>query len=124
MNHLTTTFGPFELAPCGTLRASGKVVPLTPKEEAVLRVLVDARGERVGKDALLERAWPDTFVFDTSLTRCIHTLRRKLSAAAEGIDCIRTSYGRGYQLAVDVRIPDEPPVGTRRPAGLQLTPSL
>jgi DNA-binding winged helix-turn-helix (wHTH) protein len=117
------TFGPFALHACGTLRADGQVVLLTPKEEAVLRLLVQADGRRVGKDELLAKAWPGVFASDTSLARCIHTLRRKLSEAGGG-DCIRTSYGRGYQIAVEVRVPGEPPVSTRRPANLELTPGL
>jgi DNA-binding winged helix-turn-helix (wHTH) protein len=49
-------FGPFQLRPDGTLLANGRLVPLTPTEEAVLTVLVEARGLRVGKDRIAERA--------------------------------------------------------------------
>ena len=119
----TATFGPFTLHACGTLRAGGRVVFLTPKEEAVLRLLVRGGGRRIGSDELLENAWPGLFASDASLARCIHTLRRKL-AEAGGRDFIRTSYGRGYQLTVEVCVTGEPPVGTRRPSSLELTPRV
>jgi DNA-binding winged helix-turn-helix (wHTH) protein len=96
-------FGPFELRACGTLVNEGRVVPLTPKEEAVLRFLVQAEGRRVSKDEIIEAVWSDVAVSDASLTRAIHTLRRRLGDGRNGACYIRTSYGRGYQLAVPVR---------------------
>lgn len=98
------TFGPFELQACGSLHARGVFVPLTPKEESVLRILVEERGRRLSKDDLIDAAWDGAPVSDGSLTRCIHTLRRKLRQFGDGEDFILTSYGRGYQLAVEVRL--------------------
>jgi DNA-binding winged helix-turn-helix (wHTH) protein len=96
-------FGVFRLLPCGTLQAGSEVVPLTPKEEAVLRVLVTAEGRRVSKDTLLGEAWQGAPASDASLTRAVHTLRGRLREAGDGRDCIRTVYGRGYHLALTVR---------------------
>jgi DNA-binding winged helix-turn-helix (wHTH) protein len=96
-------FGPFRLLACGTLLEDGRAVPLTPKEEGVLRVLVVAEGRRVSKDAILEAVWEAEAVSDSSLARAVHTLRRRLGERACGPVLIKTSYGRGYQLAVPVR---------------------
>ena len=38
------------------------LVPLTPKALALLRVLVEARGDVVPKADLMARVWPDTIV--------------------------------------------------------------
>jgi DNA-binding winged helix-turn-helix (wHTH) protein len=97
-------FGPFQLRPDGTLLANGRLVPLTPTEEAVLTVLVEARGLRVGKDRIAERAWPATVPSDASLARCLHTLRRKLREAAPLLPhVIATSYRRGFNVCIPVR---------------------
>lgn len=109
-------FGPFQLRPDGTLLASGRVVPLTPTEEGLLTVLVEARGLRVGKDRIAERAWPASFPTDASLARCLHTLRRKLREAAPLIPrVIATSYRRGWSLCIPVRRVDaQSPAGAPR----------
>jgi DNA-binding winged helix-turn-helix (wHTH) protein len=96
-------FGPYRLLSCGTLVAGNESVPLTPKEEGVLRVLVAAEGHRVSKDALVEAVWREVSVADASLARAVHTLRRRLGCGRDGVCYIRTSYGRGYQLSVPVR---------------------
>jgi DNA-binding winged helix-turn-helix (wHTH) protein len=91
-------FGPFQLDPDGRLRAGGRAVPLTPTEERLLRVLVEAEGGRVAREKTLERVWTRRAASDASLARCVHTLRRRLVQASGGIACIRTDYGRGYRL--------------------------
>lgn len=97
-------FGPFQMRPDGILLANGRVVLLTPTEEAFLQVLVEARGLRVGKDRVAERVWPASVPTDASLARCLHTLRRKLRDAAPLVPrVIATSYRRGWSLCVPVR---------------------
>ena len=95
-------FGPFRLRACGTLLGEGGVVPLTPKEEGVLRLLVAAEGRRVSKDEIAGAVWNEP-VSDASLARAVHTLRRRLGDGRDGACYIRTSYGRGYMLALPVR---------------------
>ena len=109
-------FGPFQMRPDGSLLANGRVVPLTPTEEACLTVLVEARGLRVGKDRIAERAWPASIPTDASLARCLHTLRRKLREAAPLLPrVIATSYRRGWSLCVPVRcVEAETPADTAR----------
>jgi DNA-binding winged helix-turn-helix (wHTH) protein len=114
-------FGPFRLRPDGVLFAAGRVVDLTPTEEAFLTALVEAGGARVSKETVAMRAWPATVPSDASISRCLHTLRRKLQEAAPGgSDLIATTYRRGFSLSVPVRRveADAPqgPVGRLPPA--------
>jgi len=92
------------------LFAGDAVVALTPTEEGFLRVLVEAEGRRVTKDVIAERVWTPEAVSDASLSRCVHTLRKKLAGAAPAAaPAIATCYGRGYRLALTVaRLSVEP----------------
>ncbi|GAB1689139.1 response regulator transcription factor [Krasilnikovia sp. M28-CT-15] len=57
----------------------GSVVALTPKEFAVLQVLMRARGQVVSAEELLERAWDEHVDPFTNVVRVVMmTLRRKL----------------------------------------------
>jgi TolB-like protein/DNA-binding winged helix-turn-helix (wHTH) protein/Flp pilus assembly protein TadD len=77
-------------------------LPLSPKEFETLLVLVEAGGQSVGKEAIISRVWPDTFVSDSSLTRNISVLRKLL-----GDDVIQTLPKFGYRLTLPV---GQPPV--------------
>lgn len=60
-------FGPFLLDRAKRLlQRDGEVVPLTPKYFEILLALVESSGEVVGKDRLIERVWPDSFVEEGS----------------------------------------------------------
>lgn len=96
-------FGAFRLQPCGTLRGPQGVVALTPKEEGVLRALVAAEGRRLSKEEIIDAVWGGADVLAGSLTRAVHTLRRRLGERPGRPVYIGTAYGRGYQLAVPVR---------------------
>jgi TolB-like protein/DNA-binding winged helix-turn-helix (wHTH) protein/Flp pilus assembly protein TadD len=80
-------------------------LPLSPKEFETLLALVEAGGQLVGKEAIISRVWPDTFVSDSSLTRNISVLRKLL-----GDDVIQTLPKFGYRLALEVtQIPASSP---------------
>lgn len=107
--HDLLEFGPFQLFGDGRLLHAGRPVALAPKERAVLRALVDAGGRVVTKDELLARAWADEDVSESSLTRCMHTLRNQLGDGARAGECIETVYGLGYRLTLPVlRAPSRP----------------
>ena len=88
--HDRVEFGSFQLFGDGRLLHDGRPVALTPKERAVLRVLVDAGGRVVPKGELLDQAWPNEDVSESSLTRCMHTLRNQLGDGARAGECIET----------------------------------
>ncbi len=81
----------------GSLLRSEKKVNIPPKEYAVLVILLEAAGEIVSKNTLLDRVWGDAEVNEESLTRCIYALRRILSEDKEH-RYIETLYGQGYRF--------------------------
>ncbi|MFA1545014.1 response regulator transcription factor [Actinomadura chokoriensis] len=73
----------------------GRPVPLSPKEYAVLEVLMQARGMIVSTETLLERAWDEnTDPFTTVVKVTMSKLRAKLGEPA----VIVTVPGSGYRL--------------------------
>ncbi|OQS43666.1 HilA/EilA family virulence transcriptional regulator [Chromobacterium haemolyticum] len=100
-------FGDFVLHFDGMLLHREQQISIPPKELAVLTALLEAAGELVSKDALLDRVWPDGEVNEESLTRCIYALRRIL---LETKDCryIDTVYGKGYRFSRPVAMVSKP----------------
>lgn len=88
---------------CGRLTdAAGVAVDLRTHAAAVLSMLVDAGGELVTKDALLDKAWPDVTVSEDSLYQCIAELRRALGPDA---GLLKSVPRRGYRLEATGRAP-------------------
>src|SRR5262245_61090440 len=72
-------FGPFRIGSAERLlRRGGEVVPLPPKAVDTLLILAESGGRVVGKDELIQRIWPDTFVEEGGLARNISLLRKVL----------------------------------------------
>ena len=96
-NHLN--FGDFRLDPTNECLWQGmRAIALRPKAYAVLKHLIDRRGELVTKQQLLEAAWPGTFVGDDVLKTCIKQLREALADDAESPRYIETAHRRGYRF--------------------------
>ncbi len=73
----------------------GREVPLTPKEFAVLEVLMRANGTVVSAEGLLEKAWDENADPFTNVVRVtVMTLRKKLGEPP----VIQTVPGAGYRL--------------------------
>jgi Tol biopolymer transport system component/DNA-binding winged helix-turn-helix (wHTH) protein len=85
------------------LMCEGEMVPLTQKAFEVLLVLVERRGRIVGKEELMEKVWPDTFVEESNLAQNIYTLRKVLGQTPAGDGYIVTVPRRGYRFAAAVR---------------------
>ena len=76
-------------------------IDLTPRELAVLAVLLDRPGEVVPKGDLLRRVWGDDFGGDANVVEVyVGYLRRKVDAPF-GRRTIQTVRGAGYRLAPD-----------------------
>ena len=78
----------------GCLRRDEDELKLRRKSFQVLCYLVERAGVLVPKEELLQAVWPDTFVTDDSLTKCLADIRRVLGAESEGI--VKTVPRRGY----------------------------
>src|ERR1044072_9096753 len=102
----TYAFGPFVLDTReGALLRDGRPVQLTPKAFETLVALVEHSGHCIGKEELMRRVWPDSFVEENNLSQNISQLRRALQA--EGTD------GARYIETVPRRGPPAPPARHR-----------
>lgn len=97
-------FGPFRLDPVeGLLLRDGQAVALTPKAFDTLLVLIESSGHVLGKDELMSRVWPDSFVEETNLAQHISALRKVLGEREQGGQYIETVPKRGYRFVAQVR---------------------
>jgi len=112
--HLAYEFGPFRLDPAARhLFRDGEPVGLTPKAFDVLVALVEAGGEVVERERLMDRVWPATAVVDANLTQTVSVLRRVLGDTATEHSYIATVPGRGYQFTAPVEAAVPAPVAGR-----------
>lgn len=111
-DNLSYDFGRFRLKTAErVLLREGEPVPLTPKVFDILITLVENRGQIVGKDALMKRVWPTTFVEEGNLTQNVSLLRKALGESAGGTQFIETVPRRGYRFVAQiVETSDEAPV--------------
>ena len=98
------SFGPFRLFPTQRLLFEGdKPVRLGSRAFDILTALVERAGEVVGKDELIARAWPHTFVEEANLKIQVSALRRALGDCQAGQRYVVTVPGRGYIFVAPVR---------------------
>jgi DNA-binding winged helix-turn-helix (wHTH) protein len=93
------TFGDFVLD-CGTrqLLRNGREVRVSPKELALLELLLRARPRAVSRTRLRAAIWPDTHVGETSLHVLVSQLRATLGDDAREPRFVRTVPGFGYSF--------------------------
>src|SRR5712672_329671 len=102
MNGQTISFGPFRLLPAQRLLLEGdQPVRLGSRAFDILATLLERPGEAIGKDELVSRTWPKTFVEDATLKIQVSALRRALGDG--GRRYIATMPGRGYNFVAPVR---------------------
>ena len=102
------SFGPFRLLAAQRLLLDGeKPVRLGSRAFDILTSLVERPGEVVGKEELIARAWPQTFVEELNLKIQVSALRRALGDGQGGHRYVVTVPGRGYNFVAPVR-PEEP----------------
>jgi DNA-binding winged helix-turn-helix (wHTH) protein len=105
MDERATSFGPFRLLPAQRLLLEGdQPVRLGSRAFDILATLLERPGEVVGKDELISRTWPKTFVDDANLKIQVSALRRALGDGQGGRRYIATIPGRGYNFIASVRL--------------------
>jgi predicted ATPase/DNA-binding winged helix-turn-helix (wHTH) protein len=77
------------------LRSAGVVVPLGGRAFDIVSVLVQADGELVSKNDLMDQVWPGTIVEENALQVHIAAIRKALGAER---GMLKTQFGRGYRL--------------------------
>ena len=88
------------------LRRTGQLVAVEPKVFQVLLYLLQHRDRVVSKEELLEQCWPEAFVSEAALTRCLTKLRKVVQADRTAPPVIKTLHGHGYRFVADVtRVP-------------------
>jgi DNA-binding winged helix-turn-helix (wHTH) protein/tetratricopeptide (TPR) repeat protein len=93
------TFGDFSLDLTNErLWCRDEVAPLTPKAFAVLRRLLEDRGQLVSKEELLRAGWPKTHVGEGVLKVVILEIRRVLGDDPTTPSFIETVPRRGYRF--------------------------
>jgi DNA-binding winged helix-turn-helix (wHTH) protein len=85
-----------------TLSSNGRTVLLEPKVMEVLVRLALHAGEVMSQDQLMKSVWPDTFVTQDSLKRCVFVLRKTLGDDAAHPHIIETIRKRGYRIVAPV----------------------
>lgn len=84
---------------------AGQKQTMQPKAMAVLAALIDAQGQVVTVEALLQRVWPGTVVTANTLQRCIAQLRKALGDNSSEQRIIKTHAKQGYSLEVRAELP-------------------
>jgi DNA-binding winged helix-turn-helix (wHTH) protein len=80
------------------LLVDGAPTPLGGRASEVLAVLIEAHGQLVTKDDLLDRVWPTTTVGENCLQFQVSALRKALG---DDRDLIKTVSGRGYRFVAE-----------------------
>jgi predicted ATPase/DNA-binding winged helix-turn-helix (wHTH) protein len=94
------SFGPFNLFPAQRLLLEGdKPVRLGSRALDILIALVERPGEVLGKDDLMARVWPNTFVDEGNLKFQVSALRRTLGG---GNRYLVNVPGRGYSFTAPI----------------------
>ena len=76
----------------------GQALDLTPSEFAILAALARRPGQVLSRAQLLDAARADSLdATDRAIDSHIKNLRRKIDAAAPGLEAIRSIYGLGYR---------------------------
>jgi predicted ATPase/DNA-binding winged helix-turn-helix (wHTH) protein len=109
MDGQAVSFGPYRLLTAQRVLLEGdRQVRLGSRAFDILAALVERAGQVVGKEELIGRAWPETFVEESNLKIQISALRRALGDGQGDNRYVITVPGRGYNFVAPVRV-DEPP---------------
>lgn len=112
MEHTRFVFGSFLLdSGRETLYEHGVPVAIGRKALALLRALVEARGDVVTKAELMEAAWPAISVEESNLAVQIAALRRRLGTSPGNEDWIETFPRIGYRFVGPVDVTEVPTPG-------------
>ncbi|HEX6880921.1 MAG TPA: DPP IV N-terminal domain-containing protein [Terriglobales bacterium] len=105
-----------------------ELVRLEPKVMQVLLELASHPGEVLTKEELLHAVWPDTYVGDDALIRCISELRRVFRDDPRSPRVIQTINKIGYRLIAHVRVvadsaASQPPISQLPPPAIEDEPA-
>ncbi len=85
-----------------------KTPSLPEKAFQTLCILVRNHGHLLTKQELLDQVWPDSYVEENNLDKCIHAIRNALNEKSSEVRYIQTVRKHGYRFVADVRQVDAP----------------
>lgn len=91
------------------LHRFGEVVPIEPKVFQVLLYLLENRNRVVSKEELIEQCWPDAYVSESALTRCLTKLRKSIQPDQTDASIIKTMPRLGYRFVATVTTASQNP---------------
>src|SRR5258708_38825506 len=104
MDEQAISFGPYRLlAAQGLLLEGDQPVRVGSRAFDIREALIERAGEVVGKEELIARAWPNTYVEEANLKIQVSALRRALGDGQDGNRYVITVPGRGYNFVAPVR---------------------
>src|SRR5438309_3486437 len=105
------------------LRRAGDLVPLDRQVFEVLAYLLAHPDQVVTRQELFTHLWPERFVSDAALERCITVARRAIGDNGREQRWIKTVHGRGYRFVAAVATrPDAGPRPMALASPLTLSP--
>src|SRR5260370_10083180 len=105
MDEQAISFGPYRLLAAQRLLLEGDTpVRLGSRAFDTLAALVGRAGEAVGKEELIARVWPQTFVEESNLKIQVSALRRAIGDGQDGRRYVVTVPGRGYNFVAPVSV--------------------
>jgi DNA-binding winged helix-turn-helix (wHTH) protein len=81
---------------------NGRPLRLSPKERAVLGLLIERRPDVVRKDEFAAVVWKQGDMSDETLARCVSRVRSQIAVAAHEVEAV---YGLGYRLQPSAQPP-------------------
>jgi Tol biopolymer transport system component/DNA-binding winged helix-turn-helix (wHTH) protein len=98
--------GPYSVCPSRyVIEFEGQTIHLEPKVMQVLLYLAERSGQVVAKEELFQAIWPNTFVTDDVLKRCVSQLRKALGDDSRDPKVVETIAKGGYRLLLAVDRP-------------------
>ncbi len=95
----TLKIGELELDPLKhTVTRSGKIIDLTPKEFAILELLLRHQGEVVSRSTIIEHVWDYNFDGMSNIVDVFVASLRKKIASGSTAKLIHTVHGVGYRI--------------------------
>ncbi|BBN82253.1 hypothetical protein PA25_22380 [Pseudoalteromonas sp. A25] len=88
------------------LERAGHSITVQPKQMDVLCYFADHAGELVTSEALIENCWPNQYISDSPLHKCIASLRKALEDDKAHPNYIKTLPKKGYLLVANVTCVD------------------
>lgn len=83
---------------------ANEVIALEPRVFQVLAYLLERHDQVVSKDEFFAHCWPDTFVTDAALVRCLAKIRAAIQSGPHEAPVIRTVHGQGYRFVAPVTV--------------------